>query len=479
MAAMGSIKALLSRERRVKVGGKVVQAMNLKTTLMTGECASTVDGRMWRIKDIHHDLRSVDAGLLSQYYTEADIKALAADTGTIALVLVLPFEELGAFDGAGGFRKARGMRHVRQLDEPRYLPAENFTGIITVVHAHDVEFGDLGYTSAMADVALVTDGDHNDFSMFPETGDGAISRHDMYLTYASATRKQFDARVRLREYIIDMIRGNQSVTDTCSMVLGPDSWQLMNLLLPREPRTRRKDDVASVWEYVSTTGTYGILSKHLEDRERIELKFHTHAELKRLEGVVGAGFDINLSSTALENGVRRQQMPGGITPDRVSVPESHMMNLIRNIPGLGPDQKAKRKPVGVCLVYDEATTSLDIQISFVKVPARIAFAPPATRSPAPAPAPATLQPTTEPEDSWPEVWRRLQSDGWTWKAGTGIISWYYIRPNCDVRTGTHLQDYFHSPEEVLAYESPTATSTAAASGRPPRGTKRARPPGDV
>ena len=100
MAAMGSVKALLSRERRLKVGGKVVQAMNLKTTLMTGECASTEDGRMWRIKDIHHDLRSVDAGLLSQFYTEADIKALAADTGTIALVLVLPFEELGAFEFA-------------------------------------------------------------------------------------------------------------------------------------------------------------------------------------------------------------------------------------------------------------------------------------------------------------------------------------------------------------------------------------------
>ena len=121
--------------------------MNLKTTLMTGECASTVDGRLWRIKDIHHDLWFVDAGLLSQYYTEADIKALAADTGTIALVfkLVLPFDELGVFDGAGGFRKAKGRRHVWQLNEPRYLPAENFTSIITVVHAHDVEFGDLGY----------------------------------------------------------------------------------------------------------------------------------------------------------------------------------------------------------------------------------------------------------------------------------------------------------------------------------------------
>ena len=79
------------------------------------------------------------------YYTEADIKALAADTGTSALVLVLLLDALGDFDGAGGFRKAKGMRHVWQLNEPRYLPAENFTSIITVVHAHDVEFGDLGY----------------------------------------------------------------------------------------------------------------------------------------------------------------------------------------------------------------------------------------------------------------------------------------------------------------------------------------------
>jgi len=117
---------------------------------------------------------TVDARLLEREVL------LVADAGTIALVEVAPCEDLGAFDGAGGFRKARGMRHVLELDERRNVPAENFVSVVTLVHAHDVQFGRLGLTNGMVDVALVTNGDWKDFDMFPETGAGGISIYDMY-----------------------------------------------------------------------------------------------------------------------------------------------------------------------------------------------------------------------------------------------------------------------------------------------------------
>ncbi|EJK57593.1 hypothetical protein THAOC_22348, partial [Thalassiosira oceanica] len=56
--------------------------------------------------------------------------------------------------------------------------------------------------------------------------------------------------------------------------------------------------------------------------------------------------------------------------------------------------------------------------------------------------------------SWKEAWSAMRSSGWTWKAGSGLMTdYYYIRPGRKVSTGTAGLDYFTSESDVIDYAS--------------------------
>ena len=51
-----------------------------------------------------------------------------------------------------------------------------------------------------------------------------------------------------------------------------------------------------------------------------------------------------------------------------------------------------------------------------------------------------------------KVWRLLESAGWKWTRGRGLVSYYYIRPNRQVQPPFVAgSDYFESEDEVIDY----------------------------
>jgi len=52
---------------------------------------------------------------------------------------------------------------------------------------------------------------------------------------------------------------------------------------------------------------------------------------------------------------------------------------------------------------------------------------------------------------WTVLWNRLKYEGWTYANGTGLHSFYYVRPGKSVKTGTFGLDYFADEGEVIKY----------------------------
>jgi len=53
---------------------------------------------------------------------------------------------------------------------------------------------------------------------------------------------------------------------------------------------------------------------------------------------------------------------------------------------------------------------------------------------------------------WPVLWKHLQRRDWTYEAGKGLHTWYYVRPNCTTKKGSILgEHFFTSPDEVMAW----------------------------
>ena len=54
---------------------------------------------------------------------------------------------------------------------------------------------------------------------------------------------------------------------------------------------------------------------------------------------------------------------------------------------------------------------------------------------------------------WKRIWPKLQNEGWTWKPGSGLIDFFYIRPNKRDTVTDHSKrntDWYGSPNEVIA-----------------------------
>jgi hypothetical protein len=56
------------------------------------------------------------------------------------------------------------------------------------------------------------------------------------------------------------------------------------------------------------------------------------------------------------------------------------------------------------------------------------------------------------KNKWSNIWERLKDCGWYWMRGRGLVTFYYIRPNCGIAPPfTNGIDYFTSEEEVISY----------------------------
>lgn len=73
----------------------------------------------------------------------------------------------------------------------------------------------------------------------------------------------------------------------------------------------------------------------------------------------------------------------------------------------------------------------------------------ATEVKEPAPAKAAKE-SNEVKLEWKATWKTLRSVyNWRYKAGSGLVSWYYIRTR--LKGGKEKVDYFTSPDDVLSY----------------------------
>jgi hypothetical protein len=55
-------------------------------------------------------------------------------------------------------------------------------------------------------------------------------------------------------------------------------------------------------------------------------------------------------------------------------------------------------------------------------------------------------------DSFAQLWHTLQGLGWHWKIGSGLVSYYYVRPKCAVKKGfLQGRDYFADEEGVWQF----------------------------
>ena len=68
---------------------------------------------------------------------------------------------------------------------------------------------------------------------------------------------------------------------------------------------------------------------------------------------------------------------------------------------------------------------------------------------------ADVPPLTAPLDAsetWSSAWKKMRSSGWTWKAGTGLMTdYYYVKPGRKVKTGSEGDDYFTCERDVRRY----------------------------
>ena len=62
-----------------------------------------------------------------------------------------------------------------------------------------------------------------------------------------------------------------------------------------------------------------------------------------------------------------------------------------------------------------------------------------------------------------DLWHSLTDLGWFWKRGGGIVSYYYVRPNCLVKKGFLMgRDYFGDEQEVIKFVSKVVKDAKAA-----------------
>lgn len=55
----------------------------------------------------------------------------------------------------------------------------------------------------------------------------------------------------------------------------------------------------------------------------------------------------------------------------------------------------------------------------------------------------------EEKKSWSAVWKDLKSQGWTYRRGTHLVDYYYLKPSCNkINDGVEGQDFFTSEEDV-------------------------------
>jgi hypothetical protein len=51
-------------------------------------------------------------------------------------------------------------------------------------------------------------------------------------------------------------------------------------------------------------------------------------------------------------------------------------------------------------------------------------------------------------DDWKTVWNKLKQSGWMWKRGTGLKTFYYIKPGSTIKGGTEFVDYWTTEEDI-------------------------------
>jgi len=62
-----------------------------------------------------------------------------------------------------------------------------------------------------------------------------------------------------------------------------------------------------------------------------------------------------------------------------------------------------------------------------------------------------LKHNLDPYESWSDAWKKMRDSGWTWKAGSGLTDYYFIKPGCKIKGGIKDQDYFESESDAKAY----------------------------
>ena len=62
-----------------------------------------------------------------------------------------------------------------------------------------------------------------------------------------------------------------------------------------------------------------------------------------------------------------------------------------------------------------------------------------------------LKHNLDPYESWSDAWKKMLKSGWSWKAGSGLTDYYFIKPGCKIKGGIKDQDYFESESDAKAY----------------------------
>jgi hypothetical protein len=57
----------------------------------------------------------------------------------------------------------------------------------------------------------------------------------------------------------------------------------------------------------------------------------------------------------------------------------------------------------------------------------------------------------QPNEPWADVWQKLKRQGWSWKAGGGLVAYYYVFPGGKVKGGKEGIDFFIDEEDLKDY----------------------------
>ena len=49
------------------------------------------------------------------------------------------------------------------------------------------------------------------------------------------------------------------------------------------------------------------------------------------------------------------------------------------------------------------------------------------------------------------LWKELRSRGWKYAKGSGLVSWIWLKPGANAKTGTKGVDFFESEAEIMRY----------------------------